>query len=272
MRWVVGSSPASLQRRRRRSGSGQGRPSSCRDRQRSRRSIRAGGRSRARLRRAGRARCTKRSPSGPWSVAPSPRTASEIRKPSRPLSADDRGRVELGELEVGEHRSGVAGEQQARSRTSRAGWSCATTARRRRRWRGSWRGRRALRPSSSRTPPCRRIAGRAVAFEDRRFAGARRRRRRAPCRILRPVALPPAWMIRRRLWPPSRPSARSPWRSASNWTPSSIRSVTRAAASSVRTSAAARRVRPRPATSVSSRCSRGESSIASAAAAPPCAQ
>ena len=57
------------------------------------------------------------------------------------LEADDRGRVELGELEVGEHRAGAGGRAAGRSRTSRAGWSCATRARRRRRWRGSWRGR-----------------------------------------------------------------------------------------------------------------------------------
>ena len=90
-----------------------------------------------------------------------------------------------------------------------------------------------------------------------RSARARRRWPRSARRIRRPVALPPAWMIRRRLWPPSRPSARSPRRSASNFTPSSTRSLTRAGASSVRTSAAARRVRPRPAISVSSRCERG---------------
>ena len=45
---------------------------------------------------------TKRSPSGPCSVAPSPRIASVTRKPSRPGDADDGGRVKLQELEVGE--------------------------------------------------------------------------------------------------------------------------------------------------------------------------
>ena len=34
--------------------------------------------------------------------------------------------------------------------------------------------------------------------------------------IRRPVAAPPAWTILRREWPPSRPSARFPPRSASN--------------------------------------------------------
>ena len=44
----------------------------------------------------------------------------------------------------------------------------------------------------------------------------------------RPVAAPPACTMRRREWPPSRPSARLPWRSASKWTPSRSRSRTRA--------------------------------------------
>ena len=43
----------------------------------------------------------------------------------------------------------------------------------------------------------------------------------------RPVALPPAWTTRRTEWPPSRPSARRPKRSASKRTPSACRSRTR---------------------------------------------
>ena len=70
-------------------------------------------------------------------------------------------------------------------------------------------------------------------------------------RIRRPVALPPAWATRRTPWPPSRPSARLPWRSASKRTPSASRSRKRSAASSVRTSAAERRTRSRPAAIVS---------------------
>ena len=50
---------------------------------------------------------TKRSPSASCSVAPSPRIASVTRKPSRPGDADDRGGVELDELEVGELGAGA---------------------------------------------------------------------------------------------------------------------------------------------------------------------
>ena len=42
--------------------------------------------------------------------APSPRTASVTRKPSRSPSQPQRGRVELHELEVGQQRPGVAGQ------------------------------------------------------------------------------------------------------------------------------------------------------------------
>ena len=91
-------------------------------------------------------------------------------------------------------------------------------------------------------------------------------------RIRRPVALPPAWATRRREWPPSSPSARLPWRSASKRTPSRSRSRKRAGASSARMRAAEVRTIPRPAARVSCRCSSGESSSASAAASPPCAQ
>ena len=45
--------------------------------------------------------------------------------------------------------------------------------------------------------------------------------------IRRPVALPPACATRRCEWPPSRPSASAPWRSASKCTPSAARSRTR---------------------------------------------
>ncbi len=47
----------------------------------------------------------------------------------------------------------------------------------------------------------------------------------------RPVALPPACTTRRTEWPPSRPSARCPKRSASKRTPSACRSRTRSGAS-----------------------------------------
>ena len=76
----------------------------------------------------------------------------------------------------------------------------------------------------------------------------------------RPVALPPAWTTRRRECPPSRPSARLPWRSASKCTPRRSRSPTVRGASRHRTVAALVRTRSRPARSVSSRCRSGESS------------
>ncbi len=106
---------------------------------------------------------------------------------------------------------------------------------------------------ASRTPPPFEEAGGALALRGSSIRGSSTAAAASVRRMRRPVALPPAWMIRRRLWPPSRPRARSPWRSASNWQPRSWRSRTRSAASSVRTCAAARRVRPRPAFSVSSR-------------------
>ena len=71
-------------------------------------------------------------------------------------------------------------------------------------------------------------------------------------RIRRPVALPPACATRRRECPPSSPSARWPWRSASNVTPSRSRSRKRAGASSTRMRAAEARTIPRPAAIVSS--------------------
>ena len=73
-------------------------------------------------------------------------------------------------------------------------------------------------------------------------------------------------------WPPSSPSARLPCRSASKLTPIRSSSCTRAGDSSQSTRAALGRAALRPATSVSLRCSSGESSSASAAAIPPWAQ
>ena len=186
--------------------------------------------------------------------------------------ADDRGGVELRELEVRELGAGRAGEDEA-------GAERARRVRRARPQRGGAAG------GQQRGLGLDRLA--AAAQHDAASLQQRRRPvrpRGSGCsgcsaaaadnarRIRRPVALPPAWMMRRRLCPPSRPSARSPWRSASNWQPSSISSRTRAAASSVRVTAAERFVRPRPASSVSSRWMAGESSTASAAAAPPWAQ
>ena len=88
----------------------------------------------------------------------------------------------------------------------------------------------------------------------------------------RPVAEPPACTMRRREWPPSRPSARLPWRSASKLTPSRSRSRTRAGDSSHSTRTALSRAASRPAARVSWMCCSGESSSARAAAIPPWAQ
>ena len=143
------------------------------------------------------------------------------------LEADDRRRVELGELEVGEHRAGVAREQQAgaegagrvgRARPQRGGAAGGED-------RGAGREVAAVLEPDAAVLEDRRRAGAFQHLDPRR---ARPPRAERPRRIRRPVALPPAWMMRRRLWPPSRPSARSPWRSASNCTPSSTSSFTRA--------------------------------------------
>ena len=128
---------------------------------------------------------TKRSPAASCSVAPSPRIASVTRKPSRPLTPDDRGRVELDELEVGELGAGGAGEQQARAvragrvrgaRPQRGGAARGEDHRARRRSSGRprWRPRdrapsapgssaRTRRPSSTSIPRVRDDLGRELA-------------------------------------------------------------------------------------------------------------
>ena len=175
---------------------------------------------------------TKRSPSASCSVAPSPRTASEIRKPSRPGEADDRGRVELGELEVGqlgargarEHQPGAEGARRVGgARPQRGG---AARGEDRPRARPS----RARRRARRRAPPVRREQRARGGPRAPRSARARRRRPRAGAGSGRPVALPPACATRRAPWPPSSPSARWPWRSASKRTPSASRSRERAPA------------------------------------------
>ncbi len=144
--------------------------------------------------------------------------------------------MELGELEVGEHRSRLAGEQQARpegaGRVGRARPQRGGAAG------GEQRGLGLDRAAVlERNPAVFEDRGGPMAFQDL-DAVVLDTVPESVRRIRRPVALPPAWMIRRRLWPPSRPSARSPRRSASNFTPSCCSSRTRAGASSVRTSAA----------------------------------
>src|SRR5262245_54123190 len=95
--------------------------------------------------------------------------------------------------------------------------------------------------------------------------GCSRTRAARASEIALPVSAPFACDTRRTECPPSRPSP------SSNSTPASTRSAIRAGASSVSTRTALSRQRPRPARSVSSACSSGESSSASDAATPPCA-
>ena len=87
-----------------------------------------------------------------------------------------------------------------------------------------------------------------------------------------PVALPPAWTIRRALCPPSSASAKLPSGSVSKPTPRATSSSTAPGASWTSASTAAVRHRPRPAAIVSRAWRSGESPGASAAASPPWAQ
>ena len=156
-------------------------------------------------------------------------------------------------------------QQQADARARRAGWSSATTAPRCRRSQG----RRAAR--SARGRPRRRSPTQRP----------RRRPQRGGARLLqtsirgcsttsadswrttrRPVALPPAWTTRRRVWPPSRPSARLPLRSASKRTPIRSRSADAPAPRRPAPRAALRDEAAAGALGVLRRCRAGESSTA----------
>ena len=90
--------------------------------------------------------------------------------------------------------------------------------------------------------------------------------------ISAPVASPPACAMRRRWWPPSRVSSRSPSADSSKWAPVSMRRRTASGPSVTRMRTASSSHRPAPATSVSSRCCSGVSPSPRAAAMPPCAQ
>ena len=116
---------------------------------------------------------TKRSPPASSSVAPSPRTASVMRKPSRAPPRAQRGGVELHELEVGQRARRRPRRAAARRRPPRAGWWCAPRARPCRRWRARWRGparaarRRRARPREQpdAAPLVRRQRGRRARLE-----------------------------------------------------------------------------------------------------------
>ena len=151
---------------RRRSGSAPGRRAACRGRpraspvSRSRRRIAAATASR------GASSSTKRSPSASCSVAPSPRTASVTRKPSRPVmptTAVGWNWTNSRSASVG---AGGAGEQQARSRRSPGGL--------------------VVRDHSAAAPPVARITARALeraaVVEPRRPRRGRRREQRVDAR------------------------------------------------------------------------------------------
>ncbi len=217
---------------------------------------------------------TKRSPPGPCRVAPSPRIASVTRKPSRPgipitavgwncrnsrsaRSAPAAWAIDIpmpsepGGFVVRDHSAAAPPVARIVARARIARPSSSTTP--------------AQRPSCIQAPAARAPSSTATSGSSTTSAESWRTMRR-------PVALPPAWTTRRTEWPPSRPSARTPRRSASKRTPSLSRSRTRAGASCTSTCAAERRTRSRPAASVSARWRLNESSTASAAAIPPCAQ
>ena len=191
--------------------------------------------------------------------APSPRTASVIRKPSRGPVVHERRRVELRELEVGQ--LGARGVRQRHAGADRAGRVGGALPERGRaaggqhRAAGEHRPRRARSRSRATSP-----AQRPSSTHDRRAAVVRSSTstrssvaaRAASSRVIRrPVALPPACTTRRAEWPPSSPSASAPWRSASKRTPRRSRSRTRSGASSHSTRTALSRAAPRPAASVS---------------------
>ncbi len=191
------------------------------------------------------------------------------------LDADDGGGVELDELEVGELRADGAGEQQAGAERARRIGRARPQG-------GGAAGGEDHRPPLQGAPVVGRHAGHAPVHGEQRpdaavlehldarvlddlgrelaqdpAAGG------APARVDDAADGVPALEAERE------PAVVGRRRSA---TPSRSRSAKRAGASSHRTSAALRRTRSRPATSVSSRCWAGESSSASAAASPPCAQ
>ena len=98
--------------------------------------------------------------------------------------AGDCGRVELHELEVGQRGARRRGRAACRCRATRAGWSCATTGRPSRPWRGSPRGRDRAPSSRRRRRSARRGPSGAArrAFDDGRCPASRPRRPRAGAR------------------------------------------------------------------------------------------
>ncbi len=194
--------------------------------------------------------------------------------------AHQRGGVELRELEVGEVGAGVVRERQADADGARAGWWCAPTAPRRRRWRAPSRARRSRSGAVLACGDHARRSGRRGPQGRRRWSARARRRARAlppapaSCRVMRrPVAEPPGVHDAARgvaALQAERERRRGGRRRSARRAPASSR--TRAGESSHRTRRRSARAAPRPAASVSSAWRSGESSTASAAAMPPCAQ
>ena len=199
---------------------------------------------------------TKRSPCRSCSVAPSPRIASVMRNPSRPCTPTT-----------------AVGWNWTNSRSA----SAAPASRASSRPEPNEPGGLVVRDHRAAAPPVARIVPRAASARPSSDAGAAAVRRpgggagglqHLDRRVLGDVGgelaqdaaaggAPAGVHDAAAPWPPSRPSARLPWRSASKRTPNASSSWKRAGASSVRTSAAERRTSSRPAASVSSRCSSG---------------
>ena len=229
--------------------------------------------------------CMKRSPSGPTSTAPSPRTASEISgcwptesgpryitvgwnctnsrsrsvAPARSASAIP-SPVETAGLVVCEKTwpSPPLASTTARQRTAPtpSRWPSPITCR--------------VRPA---TPPSAASSrSTASACWTTSMSGARSTAATRARWISAPVASPPACAMRSRWWPPSRVSDSSPRGSRSNWAPRPISSCTASGPSVTSARTASRSQPPAPATSVSRSCCSGVSSGPSAAAMPPWAQ
>ena len=190
---------------------------------------------------------TKRSPSASRSVAPSPRIASVMRKPLMPWAVRP-------PSSSGPPATTAVGWNWTSSRSARA----APALRASRSPLPNEPGGLVVRRQRAAVPPVARMVARAwmaapssvtrpmtrpswtqsaAALRRSRtsMSGSRATRAESSLVIRRPVALPPAWATRRAEWPPSRPRARLPSRSASKWTPRDSRSRRALGASSVST-------------------------------------
>ena len=177
-----------------------------------------------------------------------PRTAA-----AGACGAEQRGRVELHELDVGARHTGAQrhGQPVARrlDRIGGGGEQLAGAA-------GGERGRDGRGPRGrGRRDPGRdadaaatgRRADRARTTAPRRPTAVARTSSTSARSISAPVAAPPAWTMRGSEWPPSRASCSWPSRSRSNVAPMAISSLTRLGPSSTRARTASTSHRPAPA-------------------------